>query len=426
MMAKLDDLLPENSPGTKPNVRRLSARPMFLGVGVLMLLFVLVAIGIFSKDSKKHHKPATVPSIETKDMSLHVKALFGGQGEGVVTRKEKPAQTEQTLPAIIGNNPETVITPSPQAFPTPQKTRQRKAQEERIEKLKEQFFNQKVKAFTEALNAKSTVKFKTVRDLHVSRNSGAGAALRPQNVHYQQRLLELQNRLGTNSDTNVSANFSQEGGGSSQDRWYWDKGLEKPRSKFSLRAGKIIPAIMISGINSELPGQIIAQVSQSVYDSATGKHLLIPQGTQLLGIYESQIKYGQSRVMVTWQRLNFPDDRVMDLGAMSGVDSAGYGGFTDKVNNHYFKLFGSAIMLSFITAGFEYSQDNNNNDDDNSVNASDAFSEALGQQLGMTTAKMIEKNLNISPTLEIRPGYRFNVMLNKDLVFESPYKGFDY
>ena len=112
---------------------------------------------------------------------------------------------------------------------------------------------------------------------------------------------------------------------------------------------------------------------------------------------------------------------------MPGADSAGYGGFSDQVDNHYLRIFGSAFLMSGITAGISYSQNNNNN---NSVyaqpNAQTAMSEALGQQLGTVTSQMISKNLSISPTLEIRPGFRFNVMCIKDMIFNRPYQSFDY
>jgi type IV secretion system protein VirB10 len=103
------------------------------------------------------------------------------------------------------------------------------------------------------------------------------------------------------------------------------------------------------GINSDLPGQIMAQVAQNVYDTPTGKHLLIPQGSRLVGSYSSDVAYGQSRVLVAWQRIVFPDGKAMDIGTMPGADSAGYAGFNDQVNNHYLRLFGSAFLMSGVT-----------------------------------------------------------------------------
>lgn len=215
---------------------------------------------------------------------------------------------------------------------------------------------------------------------------------------------------------------SSEGG--DKDRWQMETDLQAPRSDYEVRAGFVIPATMISGINSDLPGKVIAQVSQSVYDTATGKNLLIPQGARLFGEYTNDVAFGQDRVMIAWQRLIYPDGRALDIGEMPGADGAGYSGFKDQVNNHYFRLFGSAILMSAVTAGITYSQGNIGDEDGTS--ASSALSEALGQQLGQVTAQLISKNMNVSPTIEIRPGYRFNVITIKDLTFDAPYKAFNY
>ena len=201
--------------------------------------------------------------------------------------------------------------------------------------------------------------------------------------------------------------------------------VEAPSTMHIIRTGSVIPATLIGGINSDLPGQIVGQVAQDVYDTPTGKHILIPQGSRLVGEYSSDVQYGQSRVFAVWQRVIFPDGKALDLGAMPGSSGAGYAGFKDRVNNHYFRIFGSAIMMSAILAGVEMTQDDNDSTG-NTQRMSDALSEALGNQLGGVMSEMLQKNMNIAPTLEIRPGYRFNVMLVKDLIFSGPYAGFDY
>ena len=166
-------------------------------------------------------------------------------------------------------------------------------------------------------------------------------------------------------------------------------------------------------MESELPGTIIAQVSQDVYDTPTGDYLLIPQGSRLVGEYSNAIQYGQARIFVAWQRITYPDGSALDIGAMPGADEQGEAGFNDQVNNHFIRLFGSALLMSAITAGVTYSQSQgqgyNNNFNGNQVpRAGDVLSQALGQQLGAATASLLERNLSIAPTLKIRPGYRFN------------------
>ena len=185
--------------------------------------------------------------------------------------------------------------------------------------------------------------------------------------------------------------------------------------------------MLTTGINSDLAGPILGQVSQNVYDTATGKHLLIPQGTKLFGRYSNEIAYGQSRVLVGWQRLTYPDSKTLDLGAMPGADEAGSAGFGDQVNNHYLRLFGNALLLSAVTGGVALSQrDSNAGGAFGRQSAGDVMSQQLGIALGQTIVQVIRKNINISPTIEIRPGYRFNVIATKDLTFATPYQDFDY
>src|SRR5271167_1516612 len=127
--------------------------------------------------------------------------------------------------------------------------------------------------------------------------------------------------------------------------------LHPPASPYTVMAGGVIPAVLVSGINSDLPGPILAQVSQNVYDTASGHALLIPQGSRLIGSYHSAASYGQSRVQISWDRLIFPNTSSMDIPSMPGTDQAGYAGFRDEVNNHYTRTFGTAALMSLISAG---------------------------------------------------------------------------
>lgn len=192
-----------------------------------------------------------------------------------------------------------------------------------------------------------------------------------------------------------------------------------------LKTGAVVPGVMLTGINSDLPGNMIAQVSQNVYDTATGKNLLIPQGTRLYGIYDSRVVYGQQRVLIAWNRIIFPDGSSMSIGAMPGADMAGVAGFADEVNNHYLRIFGSAVLMSLVTGGMAYAMDSANNNVGSSGNGTsmqDEMTSALAAQLGQTTTTLLQKNLNIKPTLEVRPGYQFNIVVTKDLVFRQPYQ----
>ncbi|MCT7910714.1 conjugal transfer protein TrbI [Arcobacter lacus] len=195
---------------------------------------------------------------------------------------------------------------------------------------------------------------------------------------------------------------------------YLQQEKQKPISKYELKAGWTIPAILITGLNSDLPGEILAQVSQNVYDTATGKYLLIPQGTKLVGNYSSNIIYGQERVLTAWTKLIFPNGDTLNLEGMSGTSQDGYSGFTDQVDNHYLRIFGSAFLLSSITAGIALTD---NSDGEKETNADKAMSQAI-EQMSTVASEMIRKNMNISPTLKVRPGYKFNIFVTKDIILE--------
>jgi type IV secretory pathway VirB10-like protein len=209
--------------------------------------------------------------------------------------------------------------------------------------------------------------------------------------------------------------------------------LRPPASSFTVMAGSVIPAVLVSGINSDLPGPILAQVSENVFDSRSGKSLLIPQASRLIGAYQNASAYGQQRVQIAWRRLIFPDTSSMDLPQMPGADQGGYAGFSDEVNNHYLSTFGTAALMSLISAGqmvgqlatfggggavgpYGYYQPNQ------WAMASEMAGAGASAQMGAAGQQMIGNGMNRPPTLEIRPGYQFNVMVTQDLVFPGPYK----
>jgi type IV secretion system protein VirB10 len=195
---------------------------------------------------------------------------------------------------------------------------------------------------------------------------------------------------------------------------------EQALSEYEIKAGFFIPGIMISGINSDLPGLLVGQVRQNVYDSATGRHLLIPAGARLVGTYDSAVSGGQESVLVAWNRVIYPDGSSLFLDTMPGADQLGIAGFKDQVNNHYLRTFGQAFMLSLFSAGMQLSQPRGAVA--GTYNAQQIGAAALGQQMAQLGMQLARRNLNMQPTLEIRPGYTFNIMVNKDIIL-PPWKG---
>lgn len=204
---------------------------------------------------------------------------------------------------------------------------------------------------------------------------------------------------------------------------YLSSTLQNPLTQFELQAGTIIPGILVTGIVSDLPGQIIGQVRSNVYDSISGKYLLIPQGSKITGLYDSQIAYGQERVLVVWKRIIFPNGQSIDLQGMPGVDMTGYAGFNDQVNNHYTKIFGSVILMSVISAGAQLSQPQNSSNPWQAPSVGQTLAQSLGTNISNTATMITAKNINIQPTLEIRQGYEFNISVTKDIIFSHQYEG---
>ena len=197
-------------------------------------------------------------------------------------------------------------------------------------------------------------------------------------------------------------------------------------SPYEVTAGMIVPSVLVTQGDSDLPGLMTGRVRENVYDSAAGRHLLIPQGTTLVGIYDSVVTFGQQRLLVAWQRLIFPDGTKLNIGGMPGADLMGAAGFQDHVDRHYKRVFGSALLLSVITAAATLSQEDNSGASSEVERSTrdqvkGTLATALGQNLGEVSSEMIRRETNVQPTLEIRPGYRFNVLVNRDLIFEGPY-----
>lgn len=200
-------------------------------------------------------------------------------------------------------------------------------------------------------------------------------------------------------------------------RFYSSARLQPVQSPNELKAGSVIPAVLVTGINSDLPGQLVAQVSRNVYDTVSGRYLLIPQGAKLIGVYGSDPAYGQARVQVAWNRLILPDGTSFDLGQSPGADLGGYSGFNDKVNNHYARAYGSALMTSLFSAGIQLSQPQASNGQN--ISAGQTTAAAIGQEMGQLGMEQARKNLNIKPELRIRPGFRFNVSVTQDLILRE-------
>ena len=197
---------------------------------------------------------------------------------------------------------------------------------------------------------------------------------------------------------------------------YLQQSLQKPISPYEIKAGSIIPTALITGLNSDLPGQIVGQVTEPVYDTVTGQHLLIPQGTKIVGRYNADIGYGQDRLQIVWDRLIMPNGNSIGLESMVGTDKAGAAGLEDQVDYHIPGLVGAVLLSSIIGAGANLATDSS---------ADGSFIDDLGdtaaQQAASVGSDIVRRQLDIQPTITVRPGFRLNILVGRDIVLE-PYR----
>ena len=194
--------------------------------------------------------------------------------------------------------------------------------------------------------------------------------------------------------------------------------VSRPASPYIVQAGTVIPGALITGIRSDLPGQITAQVTENVFDTPTGRYLLVPQGARLIGIYDSQVTFGQARVLLVWTRLIMPNGRSIVLERQPGADTAGYAGLEDEVDNHWGELFKAAALSTLLAVGTELGAGSDTNSNDSAI--IQALRHGASDSLNQNGQQVVRRSLNIQPTLTVRPGFPVRVIINRDLVL-APY-----
>jgi len=192
--------------------------------------------------------------------------------------------------------------------------------------------------------------------------------------------------------------------------------LQTPLSPSELMAGTVIPAALITGLNSDLPGQVIAQVTQDVYDSVSGRTLLVPQGAKLIGKYDSVVAYGQSRVLLIWTRLIMPDGSSVVLDNLPGADTQGYAGLEDGVDYHFWRLLRGVALSSLLGVSSALAT-NNVVGGTGTGNVIIALGQSADQAANQAGQSIVSRDLGVQPTLTVRPGFPLDVMVNRDIVF---------
>jgi type IV secretion system protein VirB10 len=191
--------------------------------------------------------------------------------------------------------------------------------------------------------------------------------------------------------------------------------LQKPASPYQLMAGTVIAASLITGLNSDLPGFVIAQVTEPVYDTVSGQHLLIPQGSRLIGKYDARVSFGQNRALIVWQRILRPDGASIVIDNLPATDQTGYAGLTDEVDNHTWRLVKGIALATLLNAGTALTVGEDESD------LVKALRQGFGQTTNRAASQIVERQLTIQPTIKVRPGWPLRVIVHKDLVLE-PYR----
>ncbi|MEE3501254.1 TrbI/VirB10 family protein [Acidiphilium acidophilum] len=201
--------------------------------------------------------------------------------------------------------------------------------------------------------------------------------------------------------------------------------VRRPASPYELMQGSVIQAVLTTAINSDLSGQVTAQISKNVWDSESGAYLLIPAGAKLVGIYSNKVIAGQTRVGVDWTRIVMPNGSYVSLGAMPGASPSGKDGFHDQVNDHTWEIFKNALLMSVVDLGISISQPGYGSAGgygQQAITPAQTGEQSLAQTFGQAEANLLQRYTNVAPTLVIRAGYQMNVSVTKDIVFPGPYK----
>ncbi len=411
----------------QPRMRRVNRVPVIAGIILVVLFLGVIFYGLSSRGLYFRSQPDSGGQ-GGPPASTYGDQLKRGVPDGIIG---EPTETQTFQPAPPAAAPaENPFTPTPErqeaAAPAQQQLEPEEIWRARLQReADEQYFRERQRQRLARLQANDTAYDSpiavSIKNHEWSANDGRGAGngAGPSSASSAADLYSAAIKAGLggqNIDPNAQGAKEDFFNTDLRKAGYLPNGVVPQQSRYELKRGSVIPATLITGVNSDLPGRITAQVSQNVYDSATGHYLLVPQGTKLLGRYDSKVSFGQSRVLVVWTDMIFPNGSTLQLGGMAGTDAEGYGGFTDKVDRHYLRTFGSAVLLAVIGTGIDMAVPESSTLATQDT-ASDAARRNFAETFGRVAERTISKNLDVQPTLRIRPGYKFSILVDQDIVF---------
>lgn len=410
-------------------MRRLNRLPIIIAIVVTMLFFGIVVLGLSWRGLSFNRSDELRGAASTPATSFgeHLKR---GVSDGIIGEPEKP-DVFQPVPALVQSEPHK--DPIPETSPIAQrphfdtedewKARLKREQDEQFLREAQRQRMARLQAGVSAHDSPLKVNIADIEGIsNNSRATDTGATTAASNASDLYATALNAGLMGQKGDPNGQSSKEDFFNQDIKDLGYLPNQVVPQLSLFELKRGSVIPATLITGLNSDLPGRIIAQVSQNVYDSATGHRLLVPQGTKLFGRYDSKVSFGQERVLVVWTDLIFPNGSTLQIGGMAGTDAEGYGGFSDKVDRHLLRTFGSAALIALIGTGIDMSMPESSTRATQDT-ASDAARRNFAETFGRVAEQTISKTLNVQPTIRIRPGYKFNLLVDQDIIFPSAYRG---
>ncbi|MGR9286181.1 IncP-type conjugal transfer protein TrbI [Rhizobium johnstonii] len=413
-------------------MRRLNRLPILIAIIVFALFVGVVVIGLSLRGLSFNR--GDIESASNSPATSFGDQLKRGVTDGIVGDPEKQ-EVFQPTPVVIDKEEkhEPVVERRPEGR---QDRRQRlEPEEEWKARLKreqdEQYIREAQRQRMARLQARSTALDSPLKvdisDVERAANSTNDTSRQPTNVAANSAsdlyaAAMKSGLMGQNVDQNGQTSKEDFFNQDIKDLGYLPNQVVPQMSPNELKRGSVIPATLITGLKSDLPGRITAQVSQNVYDSATGYRLLLPQGAKLFGRYDSKVSFGQERVLVVWTDLIFPNGSTLQISGMAGTDAEGYGGFQDMADRHLWRTFGSAALVAIIGTGIDMSMPESSTLATQDT-ASDAARRNFAESFGRVAEETISKNLNVQPTIHIRPGYKFNVLVDQDIVFPSVYSG---
>ncbi|MCW8060154.1 IncP-type conjugal transfer protein TrbI [Agrobacterium tumefaciens] len=423
----------------QPKIRRLNRLPIFLFIGLVVMLVVVVIWGMAQRGliGNRGAQPEQSTGQPASDFADELKRNIGDgvnepqrQDPLIITPSETPMELPDGINPFQPGSRQRTTTQQQEAVIEPEADWRERLKREHEEALLREQNRQRLAAMQAQANARNSpmaVDVGKVTQQGIGQQ-GQGQANGQASPNGTADLLSAAMRAAGAAPGGMADPNNQQGKISFLNKDIADAGylpnqVVPQLSPFELKRGSVIPATLITGINSDLPGRITAQVRQHVYDSATGHRLLIPQGTKLFGRYDSEVSYGQSRALVVWTDIIFPNGSTLQIGGMAGVDTQGYGGFKDKVNNHFWRVWGSAILIAAIGTGVDMAlpESNRNAFGVTQNDPTDAARRNFAETFGRVADRTIDKNMNIQPTLEIRPGYNFNILVDQDIIFPGAY-----